>query len=65
MMGNPTMIVRLVVTWHNRRKILKIQRMSMAFVMKQNGTPSSWSGWLDLRREKLKNVHGPIVKEDV
>ena len=28
-------------------------------------TSCSWSEWLDLRIEKLRNVHGPIVKEDV
>ena len=28
-------------------------------------TSCSWSEWLDLRIEKLWNVHGPIVKEDV
>jgi hypothetical protein len=39
--------------------------MSMILVMNQNGTSYSWSEWLDLRIEKLKNVHGPIVKEDL
>jgi hypothetical protein len=65
MIGNPTMIVRLVATWHNRIKISEISRMSMAFVMKQNRTSCPWSEWLDLRIEKLQNVHGNIVKEDV
>ena len=25
----------------------------------------SWSGWLDLWMVQLKNVHGPIMKENV
>ena len=28
-------------------------------------TSYSWREWLDLRIEKLENVHGPTVKEDV
>ena len=63
--GNPEMIIRLAATWHKRRKVSEISRMSIAFVMRQNGTSCSWSEWLDLRIEQLRNVHGPIVKEDV
>mgnify|MGYP007000528785 CR=1 FL=1 len=28
-------------------------------------TSCSWSERFDLRKEQLKNVHGPIMKEDV
>ena len=48
-----------------RTKISDISRTSMIFVMNQNNTSCSWSGWLDLRIEQLNNVHGPIVKENV
>jgi hypothetical protein len=39
--------------------------MSMAFVMNQNITICSWSEWLDVQIEQLKNGHNPIMKEDV
>ena len=64
MMGNPKMIVRLIATWHNRRS-RRNQGWAWLFVMNQNRTSCSWSEWFDLRIEKLKNVHSPIMKEDV
>ena len=42
------------------QKTTEMSRMSMGFVKKLHAME-----WLDLRIEKLENVHGPIVKEDV
>ena len=64
MRGNPKMIVWLVATWHIRRS-RRNQGWAWLFVMNQNRTSCSWSEWFDLRIEKLKNVHSPIMKEDV
>ena len=62
---NPEMIVRLAVTWHTGWKISEISRVSMTFVKNQNKTSCSWSEWLDLQIEQLKNVHDPKMKKDV
>ena len=64
-MGRSKVVTRLVATSHEGREISEITRMSMNFVMNQNRTSCSWSEWFDLLIEKLKNVHSPIMKEDV
>jgi hypothetical protein len=39
--------------------------MSMILIINPNKTSCSWSEWLDLWIEQLKNIYGPIVKEHV